>query len=82
MLLQNFRTVHTMVLDVLGRANDSTPQTAVAAVQMVVKCAASDGTLRPVSWVHFFDWKAFAILLHAHNREHIAQVHRILTHGA
>jgi len=78
-LLQHFGAVHRMVLDALGRASDSTPQTAAAAVQMVVKCAAADGTLQPVSWVHFFDWKAFAILLHAHNREHIAQIHRILT---
>ena len=52
--------------------------TATAAVRMVVKCATPDGTLQAVSWDHRFDWKAYAILLHAHNREHIAQVHRIL----
>ena len=46
---------------------------------MVVKCAGSDGTLAPVSWVERFDWKAYSILLHAHNREHIAQVQRILS---
>ena len=38
-----------------------------------------DGTLAPVSWVERFDWKSYSILLHAHNREHIAQVQRILS---
>lgn len=77
-VLQHFRTVHENILDVLGRAADSSPLTAKAAVQMVVKCAGPNGQAEPVSWVERFDWKAFAILLHAHNREHIAQVHRIL----
>jgi len=45
---------------------------------MVVKCARPDGALEPVSWLERFDWKAFSVLLHAHNREHIAQVERIL----
>ena len=77
-LLQHFGAVHANLVDVLARATDHTPVTATAAVQMVVKCAASDGTLQPVSWVHRFDCKAYAILIHAHNREHIGQVHRIL----
>jgi hypothetical protein len=77
-LRQTFRTVHENVLDLLARASDEVPLTATAPVQMVVKCADAEGNLRPVSWVQRFDWKAFAILLHAHNREHIAQVHRIL----
>ena len=45
---------------------------------MVVKCADPDGSLRPVHWLERFDWKAFAILLHAHNREHMAQIQRTL----
>ena len=77
-LRQQFRTVHENILDILNHATDATPQGAKAAVQMVVKCAMPDGRLEPVSWVERFDWKAFAILIHAHNREHIAQVHRIL----
>jgi hypothetical protein len=77
-LLQQFRTVHENIIDALGRAADSAPLIAKAPVQMVVKCASPNGSLEAVSWVERFDWKAFAILLHAHNREHIAQVHRIL----
>ena len=77
-LIQRFRTVHENVLDVLATARDTTPLSATAAVQMVVKCAGPDCTLAPVSWVERFDWKAYSILLHAHNREHIAQIHRIL----
>lgn len=77
-LLQQFRTVHENILDLLAKAKDDLPLSATAPVQMVVKCADTDGTLKPVTWVHHFDWKAYSILLHAHNREHIAQVHRIL----
>jgi hypothetical protein len=77
-LRQQLRTIHENILDLLARATDDLPLTALAAVQMVVKCADPDGTLRPVTWVERFDWKAYAILLHAHNREHIGQLHRIL----
>jgi len=77
-LLHQFRTVHENILEVLATAADDLPLTATAPVQMVVKCADPDGTLEPVTWVEHFDWKAYSILLHAHSREHIAQVHRVL----
>lgn len=77
-LVQQLRTVHENVVDLLSRASDGHPLTARGAVEMVVKCARPDGTLEPVTWVERFDWKAYAILLHAHNREHIGQVQRIL----
>lgn len=78
-LRHELRTVHQGILDLLGAATDDLPLTATAPVQMVVKCAGPDGALEPVSWLERFDWKAYAILLHAHNREHIAQVERILS---
>ena len=77
-LLDRLRDVHGRLLALLDSASDETPTTATAAVQMVVKCQRPDGALEPVSWLERFDWKAFSILLHAHNREHIAQVERIL----
>jgi hypothetical protein len=77
-LRAELRAIHRDIEALLAAASDDDPTTATAPVQMVVKCAAPDGTLEPVSWVERFDWKAFAILLHAHNREHIAQVQRIL----
>lgn len=77
-LRSEFRRVHQEILGLLDKASDELPLTATAAVQMVVKCAGPDGSLTPVSWVERFDWKAYSILLHAHNREHIAQVNRIL----
>ena len=77
-LLRELRAVHQDVLALLAAATDDLPLTATAPVVMVVKCAGSDGTLRPVSWLERFDWKAYSILLHAHNREHMAQVQRIL----
>ncbi len=77
-LRAQLRAIHRDVEALLAAATDDDPPAATAPVQMVVKCAAADGTLEPVAWVERFDWKAFAILLHAHNREHIAQVQRIL----
>jgi hypothetical protein len=70
--------VHAVLVALLDETRDDVPLAASAPVQMVVKCADEDGTLHPVQWLERFDWKAFAILLHAHNREHIAQVQRIL----
>lgn len=78
-LLRQFRRVHQEIVDLLATATDDLPTTATAPVQMVVKCAGADGVLRPVSWLERFDWKAYAILLHAHNREHLAQIERILS---
>lgn len=79
MLLQRFRTVHENLIELLASATDDLPLKATAPVQMVVKCSDPEGTVTPVSWFERFDWKAFAVLLHAHNREHIAQVQRILS---
>ena len=77
-LRAELRAIHRDIEALLAAATDDGPTTGTAPVQMVVKCAAADGTVEPVSWVERFDWKGFAILLHAHNREHIAQVQRIL----
>jgi DinB family protein len=77
-LLRELYDVHQEVLALLEQTTDALPLTATAPVQMVVKCAQPDGSLAPVSWVERFDWKAYSILLHAHNRQHMAQVQRIL----
>lgn len=77
-LLNRFRAVHQQILTLLDSATDDIPLTGTAPVEMVVKRAAPDGTLQPVHWIERFDWKAYAILLHAHNREHIGQLQRIL----
>ena len=77
-LRRELRHVHGRVLDALAGAGDATALDATAPVVMVVKCADPDGSLRPVHWLERFDWKAFAILLHAHNREHMAQIQRTL----
>jgi hypothetical protein len=77
-LRRRFRAVHRDLLAVLATADDETPTAAKAPVEMVVKCVTADGTQRPVRWLERFDWKAFAILIHAHNREHIAQIERTL----
>jgi hypothetical protein len=77
-LLNQFRAVHQQILALLASATDDVPLAGTAPVEMVVKCAAPDGTLQPVHWIERFDWKAYSILLHAHNREHIGQLQRIL----
>ena len=77
-LRARFAAVHRDVVAVLDGASDATPLAATAPVEMVVKCAGPDGAIEPVHWIERFDWKAFAILVHAHNREHIAQIQRTL----
>jgi DinB superfamily len=77
-LLSKFTPLHQQILAVLYGASDGIPLSATAPVEMVVKCTSDDGQIAPVHWIQRFDWKAFAILLHAHNREHIAQVQRTL----
>jgi hypothetical protein len=77
-LLVGFRRVHREILGQLDAATDAIPLHATAAVEMVVKCDNGEGLLAPVHWVEGFDWKAYAILLHVHNREHVAQIQRTL----
>jgi hypothetical protein len=77
-LSRRFRGVHAEILSLLASAADNLALTATAPVQMVVRCAEADGTLRPVTWLERFDWKAYAILVHAHNRQHLSQVQRTL----
>jgi hypothetical protein len=77
-LRARFREAHGRILDLLDRASDDVAQDAAAPVVMVVKSARPDGAVQPVHWIERFDWKAFAILIHAHNREHVDQVERVL----
>lgn len=78
-LRRELHQIHQDVLSLLATATDDVPLTATAAIEMVVKCVQPDGSLAPVSWPARVDWKAYSILLlHAHNRQHIAQVQRIL----
>jgi len=78
-LRHELHRLHQDLLSLLATATDHLPLTATAAVEMVVKCAQPDGSLAPVSWRARVDWKAYSVLLlHAHNRQHIAQIQRIL----
>jgi hypothetical protein len=70
--------VHRGLLASLSDADDATPTTARAQVEMVVRCATADGGSEPVHWIESFDWKAFALLVGIHTREHADQVRRIL----
>lgn len=77
-LVAGFREIHRSLLATLDALSDEVPLAGSIPVEMVVKCAGADGSLGPVHWVQSFDWKAFAILLSIHNREHIAQMQRTL----
>lgn len=77
-LLADFRAVHQELLAQLDQATDATPMHASAAVEMVVKCEVGEGNFEPIHWIERFDWKAYSVLLHAHNREHCVQIQRIL----
>lgn len=77
-LVADFRLLHQRIIHLLGSASDDVPFLAEAPVEMVVKCADPDGRVSAVHWVQTFDWKAFAILVHAHSREHLAQAQRAM----
>lgn len=73
--LRRFREVHRSVLELVDGAGDAIPQTARAPVLMVVKCQ-TPGGLVPVHWTEVFDWKAYALLVGLHVKEHLAQIRR------
>ncbi len=77
-LLGEFRRVHRELLAILDGASEHASLVPKAKIEMVVKHQRPDGTLEPIHWFEHFDWKAFAITFHAHNREHLAQIGRIL----
>lgn len=76
-VLERFGRVHGDLLALVDGADDATPQTARAPVLMVVKCRTPDG-LVPVHWTEVFDWKAHALLVGLHVKEHLAQIRRVL----
>ncbi|MGH9380369.1 MAG: DinB family protein [Thermoanaerobaculia bacterium] len=77
-LLERFRGAHERILELLGSASDDLSLTPTAPVELVVKCASPDGTLRPVHWFERLDWKAYAVVIPMHNREHVGQIQRAL----
>ena len=72
------RTVHRALCSLLEGVGDDTPAEARAPVAMVVRCATPDGGSEPVHWIESFPWKAFALLVAVHTREHTGQIQRIL----
>lgn len=77
-LVGRFRDVHERILWLLDSASDGLPLVATAPVELVVKCTSPDGVLEPVHWFERLDWKAYAIVIHMHNSEHIGQVQGVL----
>lgn len=75
---EELRTVHRDFLALLADAGDTTPAAATAPVEMVVRCATADGGSQPVHWIERFPWKAFALVVGVHTREHADQLRRIL----
>lgn len=75
-LVAELHGVHRRFLAVLERADDSCDLSVTAPVLMVVKIATPDGGLRAREWVHELDFKAYAVALAAHTREHQAQIER------
>ena len=78
-LRAEFRALHAEILATLDTATDDLSLApASAPVVMVVQCAEPDGRLVPVHWGQRFDPKAYALILHAHSRQHIGQIERTL----
>jgi hypothetical protein len=76
--LQALRRVHESLLALLAGADDTIPQDARAAVVMVVRVDAGDGSTRPLEWLEQLDWKSYAMALRAHVLGHAGQAERAL----
>jgi len=76
--LQALRGVHESLLELLAGADDTISQDARAAVVMVVRVDAGDGSTRPLEWLEQLDWKSYAMALRAHVLGHAGQVERTL----
>lgn len=77
-LADELRAVHGDFLALLAGAGDTTPAASRAPVEMVVRCATADGGSEPAHWIEHFPWKAFALVVGVHSREHAAQMRRVL----
>lgn len=77
-LLRELETVHRELIALAAGATDELSLSPRAVVEMVVKVAAEDGTLRPVHWFEKLDWKAFLLAIRVHTLEHHGQLERAL----
>jgi len=78
-LAAELKDIHRLFRKMLERANDAIGLDVKAPVAMVVKVEGKKkGELEPVEWVDELDWKAYAVAVLAHTREHTAQLERTL----
>jgi hypothetical protein len=75
-LVADLHDVHRHFLAVLDQASDTCDLSVTTPVVMVVKVATPDGGLETREWLHELGFKAYAVALAAHTREHQAQIAR------
>lgn len=71
------KRVHADFLHVLARGTPETSLASRAPVAMVIKVQDGERPAQPVEWLEELDWKAYAVGISAHTREHQAQISRI-----
>jgi hypothetical protein len=76
-LIQDLKTIHANILEVVAAATDRTPLQARAPFVMVIKVAGESGP-EVLEWVDALDWKAYVQALRVHTHEHLAQVERAI----
>lgn len=77
-LVATLKKVHADVLGAFAKGDASTSLEWRAPVVFVVKVREDDGSLRPREWIEEADWKAFALGIAVHTREHVDQIRRTL----
>ncbi|HEX9670884.1 MAG TPA: DinB family protein [Thermoanaerobaculia bacterium] len=77
-LASELKRVHAEVLDAFAKGTAEIGAAPRAPVVMVVKVREGDGPPQPREWIEELDWKAFALGIGVHTREHADQVRRIL----
>lgn len=74
-LIEELKSVHANMLDVVAGAEDAASLVARAPFVMVITVQGEHGP-EVLEWVERVDWKAYAQAIRVHTHEHLAQVER------
>ncbi len=76
-LVRQLKEIHDDIRSLLTGAAEQTPTEIQVPVAMLLKVKTENG-VEQVEWKEHLDWKAFALGIAVHSREHIPQIQRTL----
>lgn len=76
-LVRRLKAIHDDIRSLLAGAAEETPTEIQVPVVMLLEVKTENG-VEKVQWTEHLDWKAFALGIAVHSREHIPQIQRTL----